>query len=125
MTGLLQVTVYIQTFQPAALSDSCVALVMPVFMIAVAVAAFWFANMFAIACSMIILSTFSTVLFLRALCNSKTVIAAVVTLCELDVWYILSCAVEAVIDVNDFTDTAVCSMRITCKDNNHIIIILS
>ena len=73
-----------QTFQPPALSGSRRAFVMPAFMIAMAVAAFWFAaTMSAIACSVVILSAFSTSMFILALGRSMAVFATVIVLGDL------------------------------------------
>jgi hypothetical protein len=109
----------VQTFQPPALSGSRGAFVMPVFMIAVAVAAFWFAAvMLAIACSVVVLSAFSASLFVLALSRLMIVFAAVVTLSDLQFWSILLSIAEAVVDINASFDTAVCGVGVGCEDNN-------
>lgn len=100
-----------QAFQPTALSGSCRTCVMPVFMIAVAVAAFWFAAVSAIACSVVILSAFS-VLFLLALGRSMAVFAAVIALGDFQFSSVLLSVVEAIVDVDALLDTAVCSVGV-------------
>ena len=108
-----------QTFQPPALSGSRGAFVMPVFMIAVAVAAFWFAAvMLAIACSVVVLSAFSASVFVLALSRSMIVFAAVVALSDLQFWIILLSIVEAAVDINALFDTAICGVGVGCEDNN-------
>ena len=102
-----------QTFQPPALSGSRGAFVMPVSMIAVAVATFWFATvMLAIACSVVVRSAFSASVFVLALSRSMIVFAAVVTLSDLQFWSILLSIVEAAVDINALFDTAVCGVGI-------------
>jgi hypothetical protein len=71
-----------------------------VFVIALAVAAFWFARVFAVACSVVVFSAFSAAMFLLALCYSMPVFAAVVTLCSLQFGSILLCVVQTVVDVD-------------------------
>ena len=108
-----------QTFQPPALSGSRGAFVMPAFMIAMAVAAFWFAaTMSAIACSVVILSTFSTSMFILALGRSMAVFTTVVALGDLQFWSVLLSVVETIVDVDALLDTAVCSVGVGGEDNN-------
>ena len=108
-----------QTFQPPALSGSRRAFVMPAFMIAMAVAVFWFAvTMSAISCSVVVLSAFSASVFVLALSRSMIVFAAVVALSDLQFWIILLSIVEAAVDINALFDTAVCSVGVGCEDNN-------
>ena len=114
-----------QAFQPLALSYSYGAFVMPVFMIAMAVAAFWFTAICAIVCSMVILATFSTVMFIQALGGLMIVFAAVVAVGDLWFWSVLLSVVEAVVDIDALLDTAVCSMRVSCENNNRIVVLLS
>ena len=113
-----------QTFQPPALSGSRGAFVMPAFMIAMAVAAFWFAaTMSAISCSMVILSTFSTSMFILALGRSMAVFTTVIALSDLQFWSVLLSVVETIVDVDALLNTAVCSVGVGGKDNNRIVVI--
>ena len=92
-------------------------------MIAMAVAAFWFAAMFAIACSMVILSAFSTSMFILALGRSMAVFTTVVALGDLQFWSVLLSVVETIVDVDALLDTAVCSVGVGGEDNNRIVVI--
>ena|SRR5579859_4431820 len=108
-----------QTFQPLALSGSCRAFVMPAFIIAMAVAAFWFAaTMSAITCSVVILSAFSTLMLILALGRSMAIFNAVIALGDLQFWSVLLSIVEMIVDVDALFDAAVCSVGVSSEDNN-------
>jgi hypothetical protein len=107
-----------QAFQPAALSDLCRAVVVPVFVVAVAVAAFGLANVFAFTYSMVILSAFSALLFVLALGGSMTISTAIVTFCDLQFWRAFLDLIEAAVDIDGLLDASVCGVGISGEDNN-------
>jgi hypothetical protein len=107
-----------QAFQPAAPGGPRGAVVVPVFVVAVAVAAFGLAGVFAFTCSMVILSAFSTSLFVLALSRSMAVSTAVVTLCDLLFWRIFLRVIKAVVDIDALLDASVCGVGVGGEDNN-------
>jgi hypothetical protein len=111
-----------QAFQPAVLSDASGAVVVPVLMVAVAVAAFGLANVFAFMCSMVILSAFSASLFVLALGRLMAISTA--TLCDLQFWRVFLHVIEAAVDINALLDASVCGVGISSEDNNLVIVVL-
>ena len=114
-----------QVFKPAVLCNSCGAFVVPVFMLAATVAAFWFAVVFddfAIICYVFVFSAFSALVFVFALSCTMSIFAAVVALSDLQLWDVSLGRVKAVVDIDSSFYTAVCSEWVVGEYNDRVML---